>query len=201
MATIQETLHEINQIQKEFDNVANDESLVKEFMNFTSIIYFDYLAHSVLDRSRMIDLSKITGSSKYYELFSQPEILLEYIRISNIGQFSFIWNAYEKYLRGIYKNDFGLKKFKIKDIFDDLIKKIKPVNYLQIIEEFEVMRNSRNSLHDGGIYNSKFIPFKGVLCNKEFTFSPGNPVEPLRIMDVIKTMWNHYKAFERMKVN
>lgn len=201
MATIQDTLNEIIQIQKELDNVGNDNSLVKELINFTSVIYFDYLSHTVLDHSRMIDLSKIPGSSKYYELFGQPGLLLEYIRISNIGQFSVVWNAYEKYLREKYNNDFGLTKFKIKDLFDDLVKKIKPINELQIIQEFEIMRNTRNSLHDGGIYNSNFAPFKGVLCDKLFTFSPGNPVVPLRIMDVIKTMWSHYKAFEKMRVN
>jgi len=201
MATIQDTLNEIIKIQKEFDKVGNDNSLMKELMNFTSVIYFDYLSHAVLDHSRMIDLSKIPGSSRYYELFGQPGLLPEYIRINNIGQFSVVWNAYEKYLREKYYNDFGLKKIKIKDLFEDLIKKTKPINELQMIEEFEVMRNTRNSLHDGGIYNSKFAPFEGVLCGNLFTFSPGNPVIPLRIMDVIKTMWSHYKAFEKMKVN
>lgn len=201
MATIQDTLNEIIQIQKEFDKIGNENSLVNELMNITSVIYFDYLSHAVLDHSRMIDLSKIPGSSKYYDLYKQHGLLSEYIRINNIGQFSVVWTAYEKYLREKYNNDFGLKKFKIKDLFVDLIKVIKPINDLRIIEEFEVLRNTRNSLHDGGIYNSKFAPFNGVLCDKLFTFSPGLPVVPLRIMDVIKTVLSHYKAFEKMKVN
>ena len=143
MAKIQDTLNEIIEIQKEFDSVGNDNSLVKELMNITSVIYFDYLSHAVLDHSRTIDLSKIPGSSKYYELFAKPGLLSEYIRINNIGQLSAVWNAYEKYLRDKYYNEFGQKKFKIKDLFDDLIKKIKPINDLQIVEEFEVIRNTR----------------------------------------------------------
>jgi len=200
MVSIQDTLIEIIQIQKEFDTIGNDNSLVKEFMNFTSVLYFDYLSHAVLDQSRIIDLSKIPGSLKYYELFAQPGLLPEYIRINNIGQFSVVWNVYEKYLREKYQNDYGLTKFKIKNLFVDLIKKLVLKNEQQIIDEFEVMRNTRNSLHDGGIYNSKFPPIKGILCGQEFGFTPGNPVTPLRIMDVIKTMWSHYKKFEKIKV-
>lgn len=140
----------------------------------------------------------INGSTKYYNLFSNEELLSEYIRINNIGQLFIVWISYEKYLRDKYRNDYGLEKFKIKDVFDDLINKNNPKNKIQIIEEFEIIRNTRNSLHDGGIYNINFSHFKGKLCNKEYIFTPGSSVKPLRIIDVIKTIWSHYKEFEKI---
>ena len=200
MATIADTLNDIQKIQKEFKISENDDSLVKDLMNFTTVIFFDYLSHSVLDNVRHFDFSQIPGGPKYFELFESDGLLLEYIRINNIGHFSVVWNAYEKYLRQKYLNEFGLSKFKIKDLFVDLIERLKPANRGQILEEFEVMRNTRNSLHEGGIFNIKFAPFQGLLCNKLYLFSPGDPVVPLRIMDVVKTMWSHYKELENIKV-
>ena len=200
MATIADTLNDIQKIQKEFEIAGNNDGLVKDLMNFTTVVFFDYLSHSVLENVRHLDFSLIPGGSKYYELFESEGLLNEYIRINNIGHFSVVWNAYEKYLRHKYLNEFGLSKFKIKDLFIDLIDKSKPANRDQIIEEFEVMRNTRNSLHEGGIFNSKFAPFQGLLCNKLYLFSPGDSVVPLRIMDVVKTMWSHFKELENIDV-
>lgn len=198
MATIADTLNEIEKIQEEFKIIGNDESLIKELMSFTTVFYFEYLSHAVLDNSRHIDLSGVKGATKYYELFANETVLSEHVRSNNIGQLSLVWNAYEKYLRKKYFEDFNLKEFKIKKLFDDLIDKINPANKTRILEEFEVIRNTRNSLHDGGIYSSDFAYFKGELNGNEYEFHPGAPVKPLRIMDVIKAIWSHYKDLEQI---
>ncbi len=164
MSTIADTLSEIIKIQKEFDSINNTDTFVKELMNFTTVLYFDYLSHAILDQSRHINLSSIEGIDKYYELFSKNSLLLEYIRINNIGQFSVIWNAYEKYLRQKYFNVFHSTEFNINKIFKNIINNSNLVNKDTLLEEFEVMRNTRNSLHDGGTYNASFLYFKGTLC-------------------------------------
>jgi hypothetical protein len=197
MATIKDTLYEIEQIQSEFTTVVNDDGFIKDITNITTVIYFEYLSHTVLDEARTIDLSSIKNSKKYYKLFSKKDLLSEFIRINNISQLFIVWNVYEQYLRRKYFNEYGLRKFNIKALFDDLINKVDPENKTQIIEEFEVMRNTRNSLHEGGKYNSEFIYYRGNLCDKEYEFIPGVLVKPLRIMDVIKTIWSHYKQLEK----
>jgi len=198
MATIRDTLIEITQVQEEFDKVGNDSILVKELMNFTTVLYFDYLPHSILDRARNHKLPEINGLKKYYELFSQKDLLKEYIRFNNIGQFSVIWNAYEKYLREKYRELFNQPRFKIKELFTDLINEINPENKEKILEEFEVIRNTRNSLHDGGIYNENFSVFIGALHGQSYEFRPGEQVKPLRVMDVVQTIWSHYRIIENV---
>ena len=57
------------------------------------------------------------------------------------------------------------------------------------------MRITRNSLHSGGIYtlkNAKQYYFRGQL----FSFDPGKSVVPLRLWDVVPTMWEHYRVIE-----
>ena len=200
MTTISDTLKDIIKIQKEFEIIKDDLGFKKELTNFTSAIYFEYLSHAILDKSRHINLSGINGATKYYELLDNKVLLKEYIRFNNIGQFSIIWNAYEKYLRKFYLDNFDLTQFKISLLFQDLLNKKNPSNKDKILSEFEVMRNTRNSLHDGGIYNSSFSVFSGKINGNIYSFSPGEPVIPLRIMDVIATLWSHYKILEEIEI-
>jgi hypothetical protein len=206
MATIAHTLDEIIKIQKEFKIIEDTTYIVSELHNLTSIIYFEYLAHAVLDSARNVDLSQIKGAKEYYSYYGTEGLLTEYIRINNIGQFLVVWNVYEKYLRTKHKNlpqkEHENKKSKnipnkIKTIFiHELLPQLKLDDSKQIMEEFEVMRLTRNSLHDGGIYQGK--PSSGKICNEKFEFNPNQPVKPIRIMNVIQTIWKHYKIFENI---
>jgi DNA polymerase III alpha subunit len=54
--------------------------------------------------------------------------------------------------------------------------KIEPDNAEKIKDEFNVIRNTRNSFHNGGVYNRDFDEFKGVFLNEEYEFIPGQPV-------------------------
>lgn len=196
MATIGSTLNQIQELQREIDEGGLEDRFVQELMNFTTIVFFQYLAHAVLDEAKDSLSSLSQAAQKYYELSAQPEVLTEFIRFSNSGQFVCIWNAYEKYLRQKYFNDFGLTEFKINQLFDDLVDRIQPSDSAKIKEEFEVMRNTRNSLHDGGVFSEKFTPWSGSFLGATYKFSPGEPVTPLRVVDVCFVMWSHYGALE-----
>lgn len=199
MPTILDTINEIEIFQKEVVSNGTEDKFVEELMNFTTIIYFDYLSHAVLDAAKnKIDLTQVKGAIKYYELYKKEGLLGEYVRIDNIGRFSVIWNTYEKYLRNKHLDIINNKSYKISEIFNDLIEKIKPDNQAILREEFDVMRHTRNSLHDGGKYSSKFTNFEGVLCGTKYKFLPGIQVMPLRVMDVVQTMWVHYKRLEAL---
>ncbi|GGZ67228.1 hypothetical protein [Algibacter mikhailovii] len=195
MATIQDTLNEIEQIQEEFKLIEIESSLVDDLMGFSTSIYFDYISHAVLDQARTVDLSSISYSKKYYELFAQKELLQTHVRFNNIGQLFVIWNAYEKYLRQKYIDVCGSTEFKVSILFEDLTLKLDIEKREQTLEEFEVIRNTRNSL-----FNPKFKPFQGSFCGTTFYFIPGELVKPLRIMNVIRTMWEHFKRLEKINV-
>jgi hypothetical protein len=78
---------------------------------------------------------------------------------------------------------------------DDCDNELK-LNDPTIFEEFEVIRNTRNSLHDGGKYNETFKAFRGRLNGTVYHFKPGVHVRPLRAMDVLKSLWQQFKAIE-----
>jgi|SRR5690554_474557 len=196
MSTIGQTLNQIQALQDEINESGAEDWFSRELMNFTTVVFFQFLPHSVLDEKKELVESSGKVAEKYYELASQPELLSEFIRFSNIGQFLCIWNAYEKYLRQKYRNHFDRNKFKIKELFDDLIAKAKPAGLEELEEEFEVMRNTRNSLHEGGVFNRNFKSWSGRFSGVTYSFLPGEPVTPLRVADVSRIMWKHYQALE-----
>ena len=63
--------------------------------------------------------------------------------------------------------------------------------YDRIISEFNLLRLTRNSLHAGGIFrNRKSYSF--TLKGRTYSLRPGEAVTPLRLMDVVETMWKHF---------
>ena len=202
MATILDTLKDIETLQAEIEPYSNlytdTDRFIREIMNFTSVMYFEFSSHAVLNSIKLTNYKNIRFGQKYFDLYLQDGLLDEFIRLKNIGYLSVIWNIYEKYLRDKYRNDYSLEEFKIKKLFDDLLPRMFLPNSARIIEEFEVIRNTRNSLHDGGIYGHNFTPFRGFLQGNEYIFTPGDKVTLLRIMDVAKTIWSHFKLFENI---
>lgn len=197
MSSISHTLDQILKLQGEIKEAGVEGWFAKELMNFTTVVFFQYLSHTVLDQEKQHLALSDQMAEKYYELAAQPELLSELVRFNNIGQFVCLWNAYEKYLRHKYHTDTGSNNsLKISKIFDGLVARAQPEGHREIREEFEVMRNTRNSLHDGGVFNRRFDSSSGKFCGTTYWFYPGEPVEPLRIADVSRVMWKHYRAFE-----
>ncbi|MBQ0764016.1 hypothetical protein [Marinobacter psychrophilus] len=197
MSTIAQTLNQIQELQSEIKKSGVESWFVRELMNFTSVVFFQYLSHVVLEESKERLGSLSQKAAKYYELAGQPELFDEFTRFSNMGQFTCIWNAYEKYLRQKYLVDYGSTKNKlINELFLDLIRRAEPLGSEKMKEEFEVMRSTRNSLHDGGVVRKSNSPCSGKFFGAAYRFYPGEPVTPLRVVEVAFVMWRHYQAFE-----
>ena len=63
--------------------------------------------------------------------------------------------------------------------------------YDAMINEFNLIRLTRNSLHVGGIYrNSR--KFSYTLKGKNYLLETGKEVTPIRLMDIVETMWKHF---------
>jgi hypothetical protein len=120
MSTIASTLKNIELLQNEINLYANISSntFVKDLMNFTTIMYFEFSSHAALDSIKLNKYENTHFVKEYYELYSQDGLLDEFIRFKNIGHLSIIWIIYEKYLRDKYWTDWGLEKDGIKKLFN-----------------------------------------------------------------------------------
>lgn len=200
MSTILDTLKEIEELQVEIEKhiERKKDNLIIGLINFTTVMYFEFSAHAILNDIKNHNFSYVNFANKYFRLNSDENLLNEFIRYMNIGHLFIIWQEYEKYLRSKFVEKFGHDEFKITEIFRKLMNEMKLKDGSKIKEEFEVIRLTRNNLHNGGVYNKIFSPYKGTLKGVEYKFIPGKNVTPIRIMDIIKSIWFHYKSFENI---
>lgn len=198
MATIQDTINEIEEFQKEVLNAKHEDEFCKDLLRITSVIYLDYLSHAVLDGARKLDLSSIPYAKKYFEL-SNLDFLMEQIKINSIGHLFNIWTVYENYLRKKSIEIYGTAAWSISKVFADILKKINTDQRDKINDEFEVFQNTRNSFHNGGIFQHESTNEKQLGGNK-YIFLKGEPVKPVRNMDIIQTIWEHFLLFNKIEI-
>jgi len=191
MTSIGQTMKEIESFQSEILKVEYDDDFQFRLVNITTIIYFDYLSHSILYQAKNLNLSSIKEAEKYYKLYSQKHLLQEQIRINAVGLFFNLWLEYERFLRRKLTSIKGEDKFKISSTFNELLNLIPLEKRGSVENEFEVIRITRNSLHDGGIYKLD-KPYKGKIGHQTYIFVKNHPVIPIRNLDVVKTIWKHF---------
>jgi polyhydroxyalkanoate synthesis regulator phasin len=134
---------------------------VSEFYSCTSSVYFDLLAHIALDRVRL-QLEENTDPMllQYYNLSSNNTLLEEHVRVLTTGTLFNLWNIFERFIRKI-----GFDSPKIQDSIEELYKdvikslvvkgKITDKEQRIYVGEFDLIRHTRNSLHQGGIYRNE----------------------------------------------
>lgn len=202
MSTIADTLNDIQTIQHEIqqtmEDVATVDDFIRELCEFTTARFFDLCAHAVLDTLRNpIEALHHPYAEKYYSLFDQRPVLDAQILWSNHSGLFSLWNMFERFVTKSAEsmgldNTVRLDK-RYKKVLRN--RNVQGAGYQRVFEEFEVMRITRNSLHNGGIYRgnkAKQYCFRGEL----YSFDPGRPVKPLRLVDVVQTMWEHYQKIE-----
>ena len=207
LSTTADALNDIQIIQAEMQHTltAQDASIndnfIPELFSFTTARFFDLCAHSVLETLRdPVHALRHPYAEKYYSLFDQRPVLDAQIYWSNHSGLFSLWNIFERFIRA-EAECLGLT---IADKLDRCYKSIlrargiRDAEYRQVFEEFEAMRITRNSLHSGGIYDyskARRYHFRGELCS----FDPGTPVVPLRLLDVVQTMWEHYRLIKGLR--
>lgn len=199
MATIKDTLTEIENLQNEISTLLKKGSLqqnkfIEDIMNFTTVYYFDLLSHSsleVIKNKSLIPPDKMIR--KYFSLFKQKNVLQEYIRWQNIGGLFIVWNIFEKMVRELHQKISRSSEKSLEDSYKEILKhnKLDYKQYSKMLEEFNVIRLTRNSLHQGGVY--KFPRRKEYkLADEVYKFEQGKEVKPIRLMTAIRVIWNHY---------
>lgn len=205
MATIADTLNDIQKLQNEvFSYCKNHEELencafVRDLMNFTTIHFFQLLAHTTLDSVRdNIRPLRHPYAEKYYSLYEQDSILEEFIRFDNISGMFILWNLFERYVdtkrAALPKDEESALEVRYKAILRYIA--VNQPTYNAMINEFNLIRLTRNSLHNGGIYRYK-KPRHFVLKGKKYELNCGIEVTPLRLMDIAETIWKHFVIIEK----
>ena len=171
-----------------------DDTFVTELMNFTTVHFFELLSHATLDALRTrIEPVHRPYADKYYAMYRQDGVLQELVRFNNISGTFVLWNILEKYIDKMHTELAGAPESRLKERYKRILRDIgvDKRRYDEMINEFDLIRLTRNSLHGGGVFRNRNL-FTGTLKGKKYLLTPGKPVTPLRLMDVAETMWNHF---------
>ena len=200
MATIADTLNGIQKLQHAISSKINEcselenSAFVSDLMNFTTAYFFGLLSHATLDalRDRLIPVCH-PYADKYYSLYKEAGLLQEVIRSDNVSGMFVLWNIFEKYIDTTRATMSGNPERKLEERYKRILRPIgvDHPTYDAMINEFNLIRLTRNSLHVGGIYrNSR--KFSYTLKGKNYLLETGKEVPPIRLMDAVETMWKHF---------
>lgn len=203
MATIADTLNDIqklqNDISRKLENSAELESskFVRDLMNFTTVQFFTLLSHAALDvtRAAVNRGSCHPYAERYYSMFRQPGVLEEFIRSQNVAGMFLLWNIFEQYVDRRRSRLPGQLERTLEARYKSVLRHsgIRRSDYDDMVNEFNLIRLTRNSLHSGGIYrNSR--KFTYTLKQQKYVLEAGKAVSPIRVMHVTETMWKHFVA-------
>ena len=200
MATIADTLNDIQRIQDEISSKKIEcetwagSTLPRDLMNFTTIYFFDLLAHATLDALRsQLEAIRHPYADKYYSMYREEGLLQELVRKENISGTFVLWNMFERHVDQMRANFPGNQERTLGERYKSILREygIEKRVHDRIISEFNLIRLTRNSLHAGGIFRNKNA-YSFTLKGRTYSLRPGEAVTPLRLMDVVETMWKHF---------
>lgn len=204
MPTILDSINQIPILQRQFANeIAEDDPLDRQFaeelMNFTSIYYLDLIAHAALHEIKEGSFVIYTPSiAKYNEMTDQNSWSDVYLRFQSIGMLYTIWGLFEQFLWRLHGNSPSGEPNEVEKIHKKILDSCKfgRKRTKEILAIFKGIRRTRNSLHNGGIYQQGTVPYKFLVCGAEYELSPGAETTPIRITDLVTELWTHYQELK-----
>lgn len=200
MATVADTLNEIQRLQAAVADRSGpwskpaDLEFVRDLSNFTTTYFFGLLSHATLDAVRgHIESIRNPYADKYYSMYRQRGLLQELIRLDNVSGVFVLWNIFERHVDRTRDGMRGEPERSLEDRYKAILRctGIDRQTYDGLVNEFNLIRLTRNSLHGGGTYrNSR--KFSYTLRGKRYTLERGKQVTPIRLLDVAQTMWEHF---------
>ena len=207
MATIQDTLEEIPKFQKniqlEIDSLDSfDTIFCSEIMNFTTCYYFDLLSHSCMNHlPQNVNIANLPSAyKKYVNETRDLTIYKEIVRFQNISGLFISWSYFEQFIYRTVGNGSSTRAGDFEKSHKKLLSTgIKRDRAKAIINIFSGIRRTRNSLHENGLYTSGTKEFNFEVQGKKYVLKPGEQVTPIRLLDLLNEMWNHYKEIKILK--
>ena len=116
--------------------------------------FFGLLSHTALDALR--DCRRVIRhpyADEYYSMYSQPGLLQEVIRFDNVSGMFLLWNIFEQYIDRTRVAIPGNRERTLEDRYKRILRHIGicKLSYDDMANEFNLIRRTRNSLHDGGV--------------------------------------------------
>ena len=207
MSTIADTLNDIQKIQQEMQAGLEDEAIgqtdefIREALEFTTVYFFQLCAHTVLETLRgPVAAQNHPYAEKYYSLFDQAGVLERYVYWSHHAGILSFWNIFERYIKRKAESMRLNATLPLDRCYKDVLieRGVENPTYQWTIDEFELIRLTRNSLHSGGIY-TRTKARHGSVCGIRYSLEPGQPVRPIRLLDVVRTAWEHYRLIEGLR--
>lgn len=203
MPSIRETLEEIPGLLREIEAETEKGDLDNEFLvalnNFIAVYYLDLVAHASC--VSQIEKQKSTVDpnpflQQYEKLATTPAMLDEKIRLDNIKGLFFLWAVFEQF---VFRNTGGTSKkagdFQVahRRLMESKGVKRKRVKEIEAVTMG--IRRTRNSLHSGGTYENE-AKKSYELLGDEYELVPGEQVNPLRLLTVIRFFLSHYRELD-----
>lgn len=209
MKTIIDSLIEIPLLQKRIlleKKSLNtlDFQFCDDLLEYTTSCYYNMLAHSCMSNLNLnINISKLPEIYQKYIIETSKDdnnIYKSIIMYQSMTGIIICWNYFEQFIfricetRSENAGDFEKYHKKL------LSRGIKRSKAKEIIHNFSGIRKTRNSIHNRGIYTSGKKDFSFTVKNKNYTLNPGKRVTPIRILDLLDDMWNHYIILKEIKI-
>ena len=205
MASIEQTLREIPPVRTELlELIKQEKSLDRVFVqnlnNWLAVYYIDLLAHGCMNNLPSNSSAEELPSAyqEYFKLTSEPLLYQETIRISNMAGMVYLWFEFEKLIRRIYESTSGADAEQKFRKMHTIVMRILgfPDREIQVIcVKFDGIRETRNSLHNGGRHNKREHHFE-LLDGNTYSLLPDQDVTPIRLMVIVQEMLSHYRELE-----
>ena len=181
MATIADTLNDIQKLQDEMSskrmegNECVNSRFIGDLTNFTTVYFFELLAHASLDALRaQVEPIHHPYADKYYSMYGQSGVLQELVRINNISGTFVLWNIFEQHIDRVRARLPGLPERTLEDRYKKILRDtgVDKRRHDGMIGEFNLIRLTRNSLHGGGFFRNK-NKYVATLKGKRYSLKLG----------------------------
>ena len=113
--------------------------------------------------------------------------------MDNISGMFLLWNIFAQHVDRRRASLPGNPERKLEDRYKKVLRNIgiDQPTYDAMVNEFNLIRLTRNSLHSGGIYRNK-TQYTFTLKGEKYLLKMGQAITPIRLMDVAETLWKHF---------
>ena len=205
VATIEQTLQEIPPVRTELHELTNQERVLdrvflQNLNNWLAVYYIDLLAHGCMNRlpSNVSTGELPSAYQEYIKLTSEPLLYQETIRVSNLAGMAFLWFEFEQLIKRTYESVSGTDARQTFRKMHTIVMRNLGFPDQEVLDncvKFDGIRETRNSLHNGGRHNKHEHHFE-LLDGNMYSLLPDQSVTPLRLMVIVQEMLRHYRELE-----
>ena len=177
-----------------------DRVFIQNLNNWLAVYYIDFLAHGCMNSlpSNVSTEELPSAYHEYVKLTSEPLLYQETIRVSNVAGLVYLWFEFEQLIRRIHESISSADARRTFRKMHTVVMKHLGFPDQELRDncvKFDGIRETRNSLHNGGRHNKHKHHFR-LLDGNMYSLLPDQDVTPLRLMVIVQEMLRHYRELE-----